>query len=90
MTRREVQELERIQALLADRATEGLDATQAAELSELAALHPEVDPDGFDRTAAMIDVALAGAPGHPLPRPFTARILAGADRFFAAGGNETR
>lgn len=83
MTPMDKKSRDRLLSLLADRATEGLDAASAAELATLASTHPDVDLDALDRLAAMIDVAMAGPPRHRLRRSFKAKILAGANRFFA-------
>jgi len=51
----------RLLDLLADRATEGLDAVAQRELSGLLRERPEVDADGFDLAAAALYLAVASA-----------------------------
>jgi hypothetical protein len=70
----------RLLELLADRVTEGLCPTEAAELRRLR-------PEGcseyleFERAAAAIDLALALPVAEPLPRALRDRILIGAGRY---------
>ena len=73
-------ELQRLLALLADRAVEGLPPARAAELAGLADHFPSVDGDALDRTAARIDLALAPQAGRSLTPALRRAILADLDR----------
>ena len=50
---------ERMVQLLADRATEGVEPTDVADLEAWLAMNPEVDPDAFDRAAAVVALGSA-------------------------------
>ena len=69
--------------LLADRATEGVEGTDAAVLDEWLMINPDIDAEAFDRAAAV--VALAGTSVHEvvLPRVLRSKLLADAEAFFA-------
>jgi len=60
--------LERIDELLAQRATEGLGAAETMELEQLLRHHPGVDGDALERAAAALAVAkllrIESLPGH--------------------------
>jgi hypothetical protein len=73
-------ELQRLLALLADRAVEGLPPARGAELAGLADHFPGVDGDALDRTAARIDLALAPQAGRSLTPALRRAILADLDR----------
>ena len=73
-------DLQRLLALLADRAVEGLPPARAAELAGLADSFASVDGDALDRTAARIDLALAPGAGRVLPPALRRAILADLDR----------
>lgn len=73
---------DRLQQLLADRATEGLSADDAEELDRLLRVMPPADPDEFDLAAAAVDLAVA-PPAEDVPPDLAARITADAVRFFA-------
>jgi hypothetical protein len=75
---------ERLDELLVERAIEGLDAAEAAELERLLARYPAVDGDAFERVAASVSVALLDT-DEPLPPALRDRILASAP---AAGAAE--
>ena len=64
---------ERLQELLALRATEGLSGELASELDRLLGLLPEWNDDGFERAAAALDLALSG-PDRPMPET-VARLI---------------
>lgn len=49
---------QRVWDLLADEATQGLDASQKLELQRLLAEHPDIDPDALQLAAAASDLAL--------------------------------
>jgi len=57
---------ERLDELLVDRAVDGLDPTETAELETLLARMGHEDPEGYDLAAASVWVA-AGAPEEPMP-----------------------
>lgn len=77
---------DRITMLLAERATEGLDAARRSELERLLAEHPEWADDTFELAAAAIDEALAG-PTEPLPDHLRARLKATAAGFAATSSS---
>jgi len=68
---------ERIEDLLADRATVGLTEAEARQLDDLQADSSEADTDAFDLAAAAVDVALA-PPTEALPAGLRARLLRAA------------
>lgn len=76
MTRSDL-ETARMQELLATRATQGLDETEAAELARLGD-----DDDGFEEAAAMIDVITL--PRETLPPALADKIFAAATRSASA------
>lgn len=57
---------ERLDELLVDRAVDGLDPAETAELETLLARMGHEDPEGYDLAAASVWVA-AGAPEEPMP-----------------------
>jgi hypothetical protein len=57
---------ERLDELLLDRAVEGIDPAETAELETLLARMGHDDPEGYDLAAASVWVA-AGAPEEPMP-----------------------
>ena len=70
---------ERLDELLADRATVGLDPTEWDELAALLDTHPEVDPESWELTAAGIDQALCEShelAAEPLPEHLRRGIVA--------------
>ena len=68
---------DRLLELLAERALVGLDADQQRELESLLQTHPDVDAECLDRTAALLDWAVAAGDTEPLPQPLQDRIRAG-------------
>lgn len=50
----------RLQELLADRATQGLDCVAAEELRALLAASSRIDDDGFDLAVAAIELVMLG------------------------------
>ena len=50
----------RLEELLAEQATQGLDGVSAAELRDLLARVPHGDDDGFELAAAAIELAMLG------------------------------
>lgn len=79
--RRGTADLERLEELLAERATQGLSQEEQEELSRLAeGLEPD-DLEGFDRAAAAVDLALMGAES-PLPEGLRRKVETDARRFF--------
>ena len=77
-------QLDRLLALLADRATQGLSAQHAGELRDLLEAFPELDEEVLDRTAAQIDVALTPEEPKALPPGLRRTLLADLDAAFAA------
>ncbi|MHC4109154.1 MAG: hypothetical protein ACYSTY_13825, partial [Planctomycetota bacterium] len=59
--------LERLNELLAERATQRLSPQESQELDALLAAHPEVDELAFDRAAAAAEVALLAGEYEPMP-----------------------
>ena len=75
-TKRHDAAYERALELLADRATVGLDESEAAELSDLLRQFPALDDDTFDLAAAAIALVPASREDHePLPEFLQARLL---------------
>lgn len=70
---------ERLDDLLVQRATEGLDLGQAAELDRLLGEHPQVDPHSFDRAAAALHLACLR--GKTPPLELRDKLAAAARRF---------
>lgn len=58
---------ERLWELLADEATEGLDAARAGELERLLGEHADVDPDGVQLAAAACDLAFFAPTWRSMP-----------------------
>jgi hypothetical protein len=79
---------ERLQQLLADRATEGLDAAEASELDLCLASHPNQDEEDFERAAAAISLATLPVVSDSLPSALRDRILFEAGRFFGMMENQ--
>jgi hypothetical protein len=73
---------ERLQELLAARASEGLSPAEQEELRDYIDRYPAADLDEFDRVAASI--ALAGLRVEPMPAALRARIEAEARAWFEA------
>jgi anti-sigma factor RsiW len=63
----------RLDDLLFAQATEGISETEAHELEELLAAHPEVDARGYERAAAAVSLALLGTRGS-LPSRLRERL----------------
>ncbi len=74
---------ERLQELLADEATQGLDAGERRELEQLLGQFPEVDPDELALAAAALDLLAAPAEVE-LPDLLRAKVTRDAKEFFAA------
>ena len=79
---------ERMQQLLADRATEGLDAAEASELDLCLAAHPNQDEEDFERAAAAINLATLPLMADSLPSALRDRIIFEAGRFFGMMENQ--
>lgn len=79
---------DRMQQLLSDRATEGLDAAEASELDLCLASHPAQDEDDFERAAAAINLATLPPVSDSLPSALRDRILFEAGRFFGMTQNQ--
>lgn len=76
--------MDRLTELLADRATQCLDAARQAELDELLAAHPEADVEALERAAAAIDLTLGGEM-PALPAGLRRRIEASAGPMVKGG-----
>lgn len=82
----------RIEELLIDRATQGLDASQEAELELLLQQTGRTMDEGYEAVAAALDLALDPAPaaGYPkIPVQLRTRILAAGDAWLARQEAET-
>ncbi len=67
---------DRLLELLADRALVGLGSDEQHELESLLQAHPDFDAESLDRTAALLDWAVAAADTELLPQPLHDRIRA--------------
>lgn len=74
MIRPALPDRQRLDQLLADRALFGLSPMEAVELNALLVDDRFFDPDGYDRTAAVIDVALGPTHFQPLPSGIAAKV----------------
>lgn len=72
---------ENVQQLLADRATEGLDADAQAQLEALIATSDDFDVDAYDVAAAVVELALMPGAGETMPEALRRSLEADADRF---------
>ncbi len=75
---------DRLLQLLADRATEGLDASATMELDTLLENQSHYRGDELDWTATVLDLAATPCATGPLPTALRDRIMAGAVDFFGA------
>jgi hypothetical protein len=75
-------EPERLEDLLAQRATAGLDEAEAVELARLLERHPGVDAESFDRTAAAIHLGQLPA-CEPLPAHLRRALVAAGTKSVA-------
>lgn len=73
---------DRMLQLLADRATEGLEGADAAELDEWLATNPGVDAEAFERTAAVVTLTRTSVYEGPLPMSLRGTLLGDAAGFF--------
>ena len=74
---------QRLHDLLADQALGGLPAQEQTELNQLLELSP-IDPESFERTAALAALALNPGPHEPMPAELLARIASDAERHLPA------
>ena len=74
---------DRMQQLLADRATEGVSGTDVADLDEWLAMNPGVDADAFERAAAVVAWTRTSADEEALPTSLRDKLFADAEAFFA-------
>ena len=74
---------DRMLQLLADRATEGVDRTDAAALDEWLAMNPGVDADAFERAAAVVALTRISVGGEAFPSSLRGKLFADAEAFFA-------
>lgn len=72
----------RLDDLLFERATAGLEATEAAELERLLAEHPYVERDTYERAAAAVCLGSIDA-SEPLPPSLRSKLDAAAAMFLA-------
>lgn len=68
---------------LADRATQGLDALDAAEVNDPSAADFSGDAHAFEKAAAAVDLALFPTHAEPLPAGLRDRLLTDAGAFLA-------
>ena len=73
-------EEERLFDLMRERAVHGLEDDAMRELNRLAALHPDVDLDCYDRTAAALDLGFGGLRVERMPAELARRVAASAPR----------
>ena len=75
----------RLEELLVDRATEGLDSSREMELNRLLPEYPDLDPESFELAAAAIELACFEAEelgsAEALPAELRARVDGQARRF---------
>ncbi len=74
---------ERIDALLVDEATDGLDAAARAELDALLTEHPDVDRYAFERAAAAVFLAAGAGLEEPMPTELSSKLTVDAERVLA-------
>lgn len=74
---------DRMLQLLADRATEGVEGTDAAALDEWLAMNPGVDADAFERAAAVVALTRTSADKEALPMWLRGKLFADAEAFSA-------
>jgi hypothetical protein len=79
-------EEERLFDLMRERAVAGLGDDELRELNRLAALHPDVDLECYDRAAATIDLAFARRPFEALPLDLARKVAASAPPAAGARG----
>ena len=77
---------ERTLDLLVSRATEGLSDSDDLELDELLNEFVDIDPDGFDQAAAVLDSALR-PPFEEMPESLRERIEAEAGQYVGSSGS---
>ncbi|MFO1008459.1 MAG: anti-sigma factor [Planctomycetota bacterium] len=70
----------RLDALLVDRATQGLSTAEAREVDQLAALHPDVDGAAYDLAAAALHLSMIARETEALPAHLRQRILDAAPK----------
>ncbi|MHC4420557.1 MAG: hypothetical protein ACYS1E_08175, partial [Planctomycetota bacterium] len=70
--------LERLDDLLADRATQCLSTAESAELIALLASRPDVDEHALDRAAAAVDLSSIAREYEPLPQSVRSKVDASA------------
>ena len=71
---------ERIQQLMADRATEGLSNRDALELNRYLEQNPDVDRDALEYAAAAVCLAFSAGQGETLPARVRDRVRSEAAR----------
>jgi anti-sigma-K factor RskA len=83
-------EQERLEELLAQRATEGLAEAEAAELARLLERNPGVDADAYDRAAAAVHLAELGGRLEEMPAHLRRALTAAAPQAGAGRGAAPR
>jgi hypothetical protein len=71
---------ERLFDLMRERAVHGLGDDEMRELNRLAALHPDVDVDCYDRAAAALDLGFGGLRVERMPAELARRVASLAPR----------
>jgi len=74
---------ERLEALLADEATDRLSAPARAELRALLAEHTDVDRYAFERAAAAVFLAVGAARAENMPANLGSKLALDAERWLA-------
>ena len=78
---------DRLHELLADQATQGLDAAEARELESLLLEHPEADAAEFERIAAAFDAGAFESADEPMPAALAQRLQATAEDWIATNSD---
>jgi len=74
-------DLKKLEELLVDEATEGLDRVASEELEGLLSEHPDVDRYAYERTAAAVFLSVGVQEDEELPASLRTRLSADADRW---------
>ena len=73
---------DRMLQLLADRATEGVEWTEAAEIDVWLTMNPDIDADAFERAAAAVALTRTPVSDESLPPSLRGKLLGDAAAFF--------
>lgn len=68
-------DLQEVEALLVQRAVEGLDEAESRRLDHLLAAHPEIDAEWVDRLVGELDAATLDGREDPLPEALRRRLI---------------